>query len=109
MTKENRNINICHRDHENEVPLIFTFAFPGAEFWCPVCGFKCGMFGVIEMVPATEKLDKLEIAYRDRATPYLNYMSSKAGARIEDENGNLVPYEAPPAEYKYNNPIKLED
>ncbi len=36
MTKDTI-IRVCP-EHKKQVPLIFTFAFPGANYWCPHCG-----------------------------------------------------------------------
>lgn len=33
---------VCRKDDE---PLIFTFEFPGAEFYCVVCQSKYGFLG----------------------------------------------------------------
>ena len=38
-------MKICDRHDEYEVPLIWTFAFSGCEYWCPYCGNKGGMMG----------------------------------------------------------------
>jgi len=54
MSKE---IRIC-REHENEIPLIWTFAFDGAEYWCPYCGQNYGMLGAGIKVEETEELKK---------------------------------------------------
>lgn len=48
-------IKICE-NHDYEVPLIYTFAFIGAEYWCPYCGYTGGMFGSGKDVKVTEKL-----------------------------------------------------
>lgn len=31
--------------HDKDVQLIWTFAFPYKEFWCPYCGATYGMMG----------------------------------------------------------------
>lgn len=39
-------INVCPNHQRKEVvPLIWTFAFNGYEFWCPACGALFDMFG----------------------------------------------------------------
>lgn len=35
---------ICSNHQEYPTPLIFTFSFISAEYWCPYCGRKTGMF-----------------------------------------------------------------
>ena len=39
-------------------PLIFTFMFSGAEYFCMSCKSKYGMLGVPDRVEATEELHK---------------------------------------------------
>lgn len=56
------DIRICS-DHQNRerVPLIWTFAFNGAEYWCPGCGNTYGMLGAGDTVTSTSKLrERLE-------------------------------------------------
>ena len=53
--KAEKEIKICS-NHTEQIPLIWTFAFPGAEYWCPYCGFTGGMFGSGENVPETPAL-----------------------------------------------------
>lgn len=52
-----KEIKICdsHLD-ELKTPLIFTFAFIGAEFWCPYCGKISGMMGAGKNVKSTARL-----------------------------------------------------
>ena len=37
-------ITVCDC-HKKDVQLIWTFAFPYKEFWCPYCGATYGMMG----------------------------------------------------------------
>jgi hypothetical protein len=57
-------IKICSNHQEYKVPLIWTFAFIGAEYWCPYCGYTSGMFGagvnVKSTLPLRRKLKKYE-------------------------------------------------
>lgn len=68
---EAEEIKICE-NHDLEVPLIWTFKFPGAEYWCPACGYTCGMFGAGVNVPVTEELKKSAIEWKENATPFLS-------------------------------------
>ena len=36
-------------------PMIWTFAFSGSEYYCLMCGYSCGMFGV-KHVEETKKV-----------------------------------------------------
>lgn len=65
-------IRICD-NHIKQVPLIWTFKFAGAEYWCPFCGKKSGMLGAgkIVKIPGTDLLEQKEI-WENKAKPYLN-------------------------------------
>lgn len=54
-----KNIEICpnHRV-ERETPLIWTFRFPGAEYWCPHCGALYDMFGGGHAAKITPELEQ---------------------------------------------------
>lgn len=65
-------IRICsyHQDKER-TPLIWTFAFNGAEYWCPACGANYGMLGAGESVKSTKKLvDRLK-KYKQESRQFL--------------------------------------
>ena len=64
-------MKICNQ-HEERVPLIWTFKFNGAEYWCPYCGYLGGMFGAGENVARTEKLEKSLEEWTELARPYLS-------------------------------------
>ncbi len=65
-------IKVCSRClDEQEVPLIWTFAFNGAEYWCPKCGDSTGMLGGGEKVPWSKKLHQRLKNYQDYTRPYL--------------------------------------
>ena len=68
---EKKEIRICDR-HEKQVPLIWTFAFPGSEFWCPYCGGNWGMLGAGEMVPATMELKREAVKWKNKSKEYLS-------------------------------------
>lgn len=64
-------IRICDSSHNYEIPLIFTMAFPGVEFWCPVCDCAWGMLGAGERVPATPALIERQERLVEITGPYL--------------------------------------
>lgn len=70
-------IKICDNNHDLPIPLIWTFAFPGAEFWCPVCGLTGGMFGTGEPVPETPALKAKLEEYERLTAAYLRARGSK--------------------------------
>lgn len=100
-------IRVCSNEHE-VIPLIATFAFRGAEFWCPMCGGKAGWFDPTEEAEATPELIALRKVYRERAEPYLRYRASLSGGVEENKEGRLVPIEAEAVEYEYHSSITLE-
>lgn len=69
-------IRICssHRDKE-ETPLIFTFAFDGAEYWCPYCGANYGIFGAGDMVKNSKKIENRHEKYKKLSKRYLSSKS----------------------------------
>lgn len=60
MAKE---IFVCN---EHETPLIWTFAFPYAEYFCMAGNHAMGMLGAGHKVPATPELLKLQALYNRR-------------------------------------------
>lgn len=74
MKTENKEIRICTR-HDEEVPLIWTFAFNGSEYWCPACGFNGGMFGSGKKVELTPELKKSAKIWEKKAKEFLNAKS----------------------------------
>jgi len=109
-------IKICsnHRDKE-ETPLIWTFAFPGAEYWCPACGKHMGMLGAEEDVKSTNKLVKRLKNYKKKSKAYLransalccSYMMIKGEKRTFDslpkQTQSYYTNKANSWKYKFNN------
>lgn len=65
-------IRICSNHQDYEVPLIWTFSFPGSEYWCPYCGSHGGMFGTGKRVPLTDELAQRQINYKTISDDYLH-------------------------------------
>jgi hypothetical protein len=63
-------IKVCKCDFKT--PLIWTFKFDGYEYWCPRCGYKCGMFGAGVDVDATPKIEEMKEKWKIKAKPYLS-------------------------------------
>ena len=63
-------IKICF-NHRFRVPLLWTYSFPGTEYWCPYCGHTCGMFGAGDNVPVTKELLDRRDKYREFSAAYL--------------------------------------
>lgn len=67
-------IKICSNHNYYQVPMIWTFVFPGAEYWCPFCGATEGMFGAGQDVANTPELQTRLEKYKDKSALYLeNY------------------------------------
>ena len=75
MSKEIEEIKICSC-HEEQVPLIWTFAFNGSEYWCPACGFNGGMFGSGQRVELTKELKKSAKKWEKKAEEFLDAKST---------------------------------
>ena len=85
---EKEIIKICrnHQDKE-KTPLIFTFAFPGAEYWCPSCGSNEGMLGAGEDVEITNKLKNRLKKYKKESRPFLSAIAMTSGAERKGKDG----------------------
>lgn len=79
------NMLICSGHKEYPTPLIFTFCFLEAEYWCPYCGRKSGMFdgGHLSLAPTIslslrKKLQNRHDRFKALAMPFME----AAGIRI---------------------------
>lgn len=71
QTKYLANIAVCSSHPEFQVPLISTYKFKGAEFWCPFCGQCYGLFGNYLELKVTETLKNRLKKYKAHSTSYL--------------------------------------
>lgn len=82
-----KTIAVCPHHEDHLVSMIFTFAFVGAEYWCPYCGHTCGMLEA-ERQPLTQELldqhEKYLVAYR----PYIEAKSTLAATYVEYPEGS---------------------
>jgi len=99
MSKERKEIRICDR-HDEQVPLIWTFAFMGSEYWCPYCGGNFGMLGAGEMVPVTMDLKRSAVIWQKRSKEYLSALSSRACSSLLWEGKRISPDDLPVEEKK---------
>lgn len=86
MTKP--QTTICPEHQNRETPLITTFAFPGAEYWCPHCGYICGMFDGAPKVPTTPELEATAKADREKGLPYLRSLGTPISIPYKYEVNN---------------------
>jgi hypothetical protein len=87
-----KTIKICSQHQDYQVPLIWTFAFIGAEYWCPHCGNTSGMMGAGESVPITPELVALLQTFTRLSHPYLHARAwtGLSGAQAVKHNGEWV-------------------
>lgn len=71
-TKEPVTTLLCPNHTEYHVPLIMTFKFRGQEFWCPYCGYTCGMFGSYVEVVQDKELREREKKFKKLAKEFLS-------------------------------------
>lgn len=80
------------------MPLIATFAFNGAEFWCPYCGKTYGMFGV-NRIESTPELRALHDLYEERSKDLLRAKGSQACSEHKIK-GKWIKQEDIPQDYR---------
>ncbi len=97
MKVEKQTIKICSC-HQEQVPLIWTFAFPGAEYWCPACGYTSGMFGAGENVSETPDLVVSKAKWVEISNDYLTAKSRLGCHSLEWDGKRISPSELPEEE-----------
>jgi hypothetical protein len=66
-------IKVCDcGDDDVLTPLLWTFKFPGAEYWCPRCGYTAGMLGPSLTVPLTPELVTSKTVWEAKSRYYLD-------------------------------------
>lgn len=80
--EEQMKICACHK---KQIPLLWTFAFHGAEYWCPACGYTGGMFGAGLNIAVTEELEKLKEKYKEKSGEYLTAVSEGRASDVKWE------------------------
>lgn len=88
-------IIICRNHPEYQVPLIWTFAFRGAEYWCPYCGSTSGMLGAGDRVDATDELQDRLKAFEKISDEFLHATGVLICSSMEFE-GRQITYEELP-------------
>lgn len=90
-------INICEDHQEYPVPLIYTFAFIGSEYWCPYCGFHGDIFAGTS-IEATVELRQRAIKYREFSRDYLHARGVPHCSSTMFEGKRVKPSELPERE-----------
>ncbi len=99
MKKQNdKEIRIC-TSHQDDLitPLIWTFAFNEAEYWCPFCGKNEGMMGAGELVKSTAVLRNRLKRFKKISYDYLDAKSVEVCSSMQWKgkwiNANDLPEE----------------
>ncbi len=92
-------IRCCDR-HEKNVQLVWTFAFPGAEYWCPYCGATSGMMGAGEYRNLTFSECREMIKYRHIGDDFLDARSTSVCSSMMWEGKRISPHDLPDHEKK---------
>ena len=95
-------IKVCGCDTEYQVPLIWTFAFSGAEYWCPYCGDNMGMMGAGENVPITKEIVERGNKYKEISKDYLKAKSTLVCESLMFEGERISPNDLPGSEKEKN-------
>ncbi len=92
-------IRICN-NHQDEkiVPLISTFAFNGAEFWCPYCGYTGGFLGAGERIEETPELAETLKEYEIKSKDFLRAKSHQVCTSLLWEGERISPDDLPESE-----------
>lgn len=88
-------IRICSNHQDYLVPLKWTMAFMGAEYWCPYCGFTGGMFESGEIVEKTDELEVRLQIYSHYSKEYRNAMGCSYASKILFNGEYVAPKDLP--------------
>lgn len=69
--KNEDEVTICSSHPEYPTQLIWTFAFPYAEWWCPACGKHEGMLGAGKDVKWTWAIHHRYLKHKKASRKYL--------------------------------------
>lgn len=87
-------MRICN-NHDQEIPLIPTYAFMGAEYWCPYCGANYGMLGAGKIVNNTDELEGKLKKYRELSGEFLRAKGTQACDETKYDGKWIKPAELP--------------
>lgn len=101
-----KQILICADHQDYPVAVMHTFAFRGAEYWCPYCGKAYGTFdpGIIGGEPLPSVLDRAE-KYSNATRNYLGARATLAASYVHFEGKRIQPGELPAEEKKRLNDL----
>ena len=88
-------IKVCRQHRGYEVPLIWTMAFNGAEYWCPYCGCNEGMMGAGTNVEKTAQLEVRAAMWKKYTEEFLTARSRLVCSALMWEGKRIKPSELP--------------
>jgi len=91
-------MKICSNHRDYEVPLIYTYAWNGSEYWCPYCGCHEGMLGAGEDVNETPELLKRARIYEKATEEYRDALSTSICCELEWKGKRIKPQDLPDEE-----------
>lgn len=102
-------IRVCPNHPDYQVPLIWTFSFPGAEYWCPYCGYTGGVMGGGGSVEVrTLELNEREKKYNELSEEYLHAKGVECCVGLMWEGKEIHPDDLPDAEKDRLDKIRRE-
>lgn len=96
--KQVKEIKVCGCDDEYQVPLIWTFAFISAEYWCPYCGNITGMMGAGEDIAITKELINRKNKYEEISEDFLHAKSTGVCVSLVHNGKRINPEDLPDKE-----------
>lgn len=90
----------CCDQHEENVKLVWTYAFNGYEYWCPYCGENYGMLGAGETRALTFSECREMIKYRRIGKDYLKARSAQVCESLMWKGKRISPDDLPSHEKK---------
>ena len=95
-------MRVCENHQEEKiVPLISTFAFNGAEYWCPYCGHTFGMLEA-ERIDETEELLSIKAEYEEKSKEFLGAKSAGVCISLLWKGERISPEDLPESEKEKN-------
>ena len=93
-----KQMRVCSNHLTTPTPLIWTFAFNGAEYWCPHCGQNYGMLGVGKRVNPTPELEAKLANDEQRSADFLAARSRLICTSVEYNGVMMDPKDLPERE-----------
>lgn len=91
-------MKICSNHQDYLVPLIWTYSWNGAEYWCPYCDSHNGMLDVEVDHKFTEELEKRLKLYEKATEDYRHAMGVLVCASTEWKGVQTKPQDLPQEE-----------